>query len=533
MKLVNVKNLAAALGGALLLSGVAPARAQEPLDRGLHATISLSKSIVHQEPAIELQHDYDGWGRSVLRIGQKYELKEGENVHEIISFLGPATLNGTVRGDVAVVLGTVSIGPAAVIEGSLIVVGGNVTVQSGAAVRNDLVVIGGGLDAPATFAPGRQHIAIGANSIADRLADAVPWITGGLLLGRPLVPSLAWVWVVVFLTLAVSLLFALLFADSVRTCADALAARPFTTFLTGMLVLLLTGPVTIILTASVVGILVVPFALCALVIAWMIGKVGVAVRLGDVMSGQSSPASRIVTVRSLLLGFAAVMLLYMVPVLGLLTWAVVGVTGLGAATLAFTSAYRRENPARPKPPKPVPPPVPPSAPLGTDPVPDPISYDVPPSPPPLPEGGAAAAFTPAPASSTSMLGFPKASFSARAAAFALDTIFILIISSALGLMKPNDDDGGWIIVVMLAYHIGFWAWKNTTFGGIVCQLRVIRLDGSSLRFVDALVRGIASIFSLAVLGLGCLWIVRDEERQSWHDKIAGTYVVSVPRNWPI
>jgi uncharacterized RDD family membrane protein YckC len=31
----------------------------------------------------------------------------------------------------------------------------------------------------------------------------------------------------------------------------------------------------------------------------------------------------------------------------------------------------------------------------------------------------------------------------------------------------------------------------------------------------------------------CLWIVRDEERQSWHDQIAGTYVVSVPRNWPI
>ncbi len=79
---------------------------------------------------------------------------------------------------------------------------------------------------------------------------------------------------------------------------------------------------------------------------------------------------------------------------------------------------------------------------------------------------------------------------------------------------------------MLAYHIGFWAWKGTTFGGIVCQLRVVRLDGSPLRFVDALVRGIASLFSIAVVGLGCLWILKDEERQSWHDKIAGTYVVT-------
>jgi uncharacterized RDD family membrane protein YckC len=36
-----------------------------------------------------------------------------------------------------------------------------------------------------------------------------------------------------------------------------------------------------------------------------------------------------------------------------------------------------------------------------------------------------------------------------------------------------------------------------------------------------------------VLGLGCLWILKDPERQAWHDKIAGTYVVKVPRNWPL
>ena len=326
-----------------------------------------------------------------------------------------------------------------------------------------------------------------------------------------------------------SLLFALLFADGVRTSADTIAAKPFTTFLVGMLVLLLTAPVTIVLVASVVGILVVPFALCALVLAWMIGKVGVAVRLGDVMSGQTSPASRLLTLRSLLLGFAAVMVIYMVPVLGFLAWAVVGVTGLGAATLAFTSAYRRENPARPKPPKPTPTP-PPIRPLDAGLAPESFSSEMPPAAV-LPDAPAAAMATAVP-SATNLLAFPKATFLERAAAFFLDSVFILIICGALGLMDHDDNTGG-VILVMLAYHIGFWAWKSTTFGGIVCQLRVIRLDGAPLRFVDALVRGIAAIFSLAVLGLGCLWILRDEECQAWHDKIAGTYVVSVPRNWPI
>ncbi len=34
-------------------------------------------------------------------------------------------------------------------------------------------------------------------------------------------------------------------------------------------------------------------------------------------------------------------------------------------------------------------------------------------------------------------------------------------------------------------------------------------------------------------GSGGLWILRDPEQQAWHDRIAGTYVVKVPREWPI
>ena len=94
-------------------------------------------------------------------------------------------------------------------------------------------------------------------------------------------------------------------------------------------------------------------------------------------------------------------------------------------------------------------------------------------------------------------------------------------------------DGSAIFLMLLAYHIGFWTWKGTTVGGIICQLRVVRVDGTPLRFVDSLVRGLSAIFSLAVLGIGCFWIIRDPERQAWHDKIAGTYVVRVPRNYPI
>ncbi len=351
MKSIHLRR-AVVVAAVVLVASSGTARAQDTVRSGLRANVAMTNIVrVPQDPAQPMDPPEDvfrGWGRNVLRIGQDYALKQGESVHDAVVIFSPATIDGYVRGDVFVAFGTVRIGPTAVIDGSLIVVGGNVAVQSGAAVNRDLVVIGGGLDAPTEFNPGGQHIAVGANAIADRLRTVVPWITEGLLLGRPIVPRLGWVWGIVFFVFLASLVLALLFMETVRTCADAIAARPFTTFLTGLLVLLLAGPVSVILAASVVGIAVVPFVLCAVVVAWIIGKLGVAVRLGDRMVGQTPPASRFQSARSFVIGFAAICLIYMVPVLGFIAWALVGVTGLGAAALAFTSAYRRENPASPR-----------------------------------------------------------------------------------------------------------------------------------------------------------------------------------------
>ena len=52
-------------------------------------------------------------------------------------------------------------------------------------------------------------------------------------------------------------------------------------------------------------------------------------------------------------------------------------------------------------------------------------------------------------------------------------------------------------------------------------------------FADALIRAFSSIFSIAALGIGCLWILYDADSQAWHDRFAGTYVVKVPRHWPL
>jgi len=460
---------------------------------------------------------YPRWSTTAVRIGQDYTLAPGDTARQVTVLFGDATIGGRVDGDVVVILGTARLSGSADVDGSLVVVGGSATVAEGAQIHRDLVVWGGTVDAPPGFGPGGQHVVVGTAWFGGRLHAVVPWLTRGLLWGRPIVPDLPWVWTIVAIFFFVYLTLNLVFDRPVRASAVVLADKPLTAFLVGLLVLLLAGPVCLLLAVSVIGTAVVPFVIGSMFVAAVVGKIAVSRWIGASVVHETSD-SRAQSLRSFVIGSVVIVLAYMVPVLGFVTWTMGGMLGLGAAALAFIRAYRRENPAPPRPPNPspaAPSPVVPAERPAVQPEPElPVSI----TPPPV-------------VAISDMASLPHAPFLDRLAAFVLDVILIAITAQILDWSDRGSDR--LFFLVLLTYHIGFWAWKGTTVGGIICQLRVIRTDGGRLQGVDALVRGLSGIFSLAVLGLGGLWILRDPERQAWHDKIAGTYVVKVPRNWPI
>jgi hypothetical protein len=455
--------------------------------------------------------DAGRWSHPVLRIGHDYTLPTGAVVREVRVLFGDATIEGRVDRDVVVVLGTARLSDTAVIDGSLILIGGTVSATSGARLDGDLVIAGGGLEGSPAFSPGGEHVVIGPAALGGRLDTILPWVTRGVLWGRPIVPELPWVWTVVFAFFILYLALGLIFDGPVGAAVTALADKPLTAFLVGLLVLLLAGPLCFLLTLSIIGIAVVPFVLCALVVALILGKIGAARWIGTSILHQDDVESRVQSVRSFVIGSAVICVAYMVPLLGFVAWGTLGVFGLGGSTLAFIAAYRRENP------------LPPSS----------VRSDLAPAHQAGPAGEDAAAREHAASSSfdspVDLVSFPRATFRDRLFAFVLDVILVLIAQELLDLTERDSA----IFLFLLIYHVGFWAWKGTTVGGIICQLRLVRVDGAPLRLVDALVRGLSAIFSLLVLGIGALWILRDPERQAWHDKIAGTYVVRVPRNWPL
>ncbi len=67
--------------------------------------------------------------------------------------------------------------------------------------------------------------------------------------------------------------------------------------------------------------------------------------------------------------------------------------------------------------------------------------------------------------------------------------------------------------------------RGSTIGLKITGARIMRENGDVSGFFHTSVRGVASTISLIPLGLGFWWAFWDPKRQTWHDKLLGTYVL--------
>lgn len=487
---------------------------------------------------------------AVVGIGSKAELKQDESAEAVVAILGSAIARGEVNnavvavagdvtisgkvGDAAVaVLGDLTIEQGAVVDGDVVAVGGDVTIADGAKVTGEVVCVGGILNvAESAKIEGRvQEVP------APGLRTLKVWVVQCVFKVRPLAPQVGWVWIVAGAFFLLYLLVAVATPRPVAACVRELNRRPATTFLMGLLTLLLVPVIILILAATGVGVFVVPFLLAALMFAGLIGKVAFLEFLGESVVRVLS-AAQLKPVMSLLLGSIILTVLYLVPVLGFIAFMVTGLWALGAAVMGMFGGARREMPERPaSPPSPTMPV--PANPTGSPAnaafavaATAPVTAD--PGAAPTASAGESASSNPSstPASvppnatgaGPEALIYPRASFWERMGAAFLDVVLVSILGRLAGPF--------WFVVV-LAYFAGMWTWKGTTVGGIVLNLKVVRLDNQPVTITVGLVRALAAAFSIVVFFLGFLWIVWDKDKQGWHDKIAGTVVVRLPRGVPL
>lgn len=442
------------------------------------------------EPITERIHH-----RDVVVFGRDVVLKKDEVSHDLVVIGGNAVIDGTVAGDLVSVFGSVKINGK--VERGMVVVLGSADLASTAEIDREVFILGGklNLDPGARIRGDRREIVLG-NLLPD-LQWVAEWFTQGFLRARPLPPRLDWVWIVTAIYALICFLAAALFGRPVQACVNALEAQPAGSFFVGVLSLILFGPLVFLLIVSVAGIFVVPFLFLTFATALFFGNLviyrttGLQLGRGLNLEGLQRPAV------SLLVGLAIFMLLYMVPIIGFVVMGVATVWGLGAVLMATFSGFRREAES--------------TAVMATAPV---ILSE--------PSLSASASQTAPPpiAPSAGVITLARVGFWRRLWATLLD--FVL-----LGLLIPIT--GPVFVLIWTAYFVAMWTWKGTTIGGIVMGIKIVRLDGQPMNFAVALVRSLSSFFSAVVLFLGFFWAGWDREKQAWHDKIAGTAVVKVPK----
>ncbi len=143
---------------------------------------------------------------------------------------------------------------------------------------------------------------------------------------------------------------------------------------------------------------------------------------------------------------------------------------------------------------------------------------------------------------TEVASRPLAGFGVRAAGRVVDEVTIwvglIVIASVVGGQVMFGDPAdplaqaareratlvGWVF--QLCYH---WLWNTLGWspGKRLFGLRIVTLEGRAPGLGRGFTRTTATLLSIFVLFLGYFWAAWDRRRQTWHDKIAGTYVIKI------
>ncbi|HZQ81759.1 MAG TPA: RDD family protein [Gaiellaceae bacterium] len=120
-----------------------------------------------------------------------------------------------------------------------------------------------------------------------------------------------------------------------------------------------------------------------------------------------------------------------------------------------------------------------------------------------------------------------AGFWRRFAAAFIDGVALAVIDYILRLILGG---AGQVIgiLVSLAYFTYFHGRTGQTPGDAALGIRVVDVrdnPGETIGYGRAALRWLVSIVSTIVVFLGFLWMLWDSEKQTWHDKAAGSLPV--------
>lgn len=492
---------------------------------------------------------------SIVSIGKSDSVPAGRTADELVVVMGNGTVDGEVTGDVVVIGGTLRVNGK--VGGDVVNVGLGLELGPKAEIFGDVVGVGGGVDQADGAVIHGEVVPVGFGFLPGLKGHMPAWVSlffkECILKLRPLSFEVSWPWGVFGALFVLHFLVAALLPGASRGVEKAMSERPGATALMAFLLVPLGLFTLVLLSFTGIGPLVL---IAASLVAVLIGKVAVAQLLGRRLVALLS-SLRPPPLACFLLGSLLIAMLYVTPYIGFFVWFALSLWGFSAVLIALFRRDTHSEPALARAPEPTPAPA--TMQVRTEPLVPAFAAAVPqgsPQPPPLDpgistmSGGAAAGSVPnEPKTSWARMSsqpgldaselesLPRPGFVVRFGALFLDWILIgfvaALVPHRIFFINFDNFDEAVRILLAVAYYATMIAWRGTSLGGLLFGLQVVRLDSRPLDRATALVRACGAVLSGAALGLGWLWAFWDDDKQTWHDKFAGTVVVRMPKSKPL
>jgi len=264
--------------------------------------------------------DLNAKDRSVVKIGGSVNIEKDMRVDDAVAIGGSVYVDGIVDGNAVAVGGTVYLSEEAVIHGDAVTIGGSIDKSEGA------MIYGSTVDA--------------TNLNFEKYFDGDHFFEGHRKISR-IFKIISFIGLIALVLLFV-LLFAVLIPNELKSIANYIIDEPLKVFLYGLLGAILIIPFIVLLAISIIGIVLIPVVIIAVLLAFMIGYIAVAIIIGKKLLralNNESPA----LIFCAILGVLVLWLVGLIPFFGTLVKCIAAIFGFGAVILAVAMRQRNKR----------------------------------------------------------------------------------------------------------------------------------------------------------------------------------------------
>ncbi|MDH5275203.1 MAG: RDD family protein [Gammaproteobacteria bacterium] len=110
-------------------------------------------------------------------------------------------------------------------------------------------------------------------------------------------------------------------------------------------------------------------------------------------------------------------------------------------------------------------------------------------------------------------------------------VTLIIVAIRGGAPVPAGEPAYQLLLLVTAalFFITSWVRGGQTLGMRAWRLRVETAAGQPLDLRTAVFRFMAGLLTIATGGIGLFWLWFDPDSLTWHDRLAGTRIVVVPK----